>query len=297
MAQYQVKDIKKQNPTLWKSLNSTLSFFPFKVELDEQDTNSGGYLKGGFSVVSKFKNGASVADQDRVTDYHTSTIPILIDRILTEFKSIAEYISFTHNERLNSKPFNHIDGNEELETELTRFDRVPIGTLELPPVKASPPIIEAYIRRRTIFSLLEICLIIGSECFWSNKKLIRRLSSKPQTKNSNFLKALRVEPCLLQTEFGIAIIKNFTLWNRVDTDSIGTALKPQKNAKFKNQLSATKADSFASKAILILTAIHPQLKKLKNRELAMLLSEHPNKYISPKADLDSLRQLRKKLLN
>lgn len=297
MAQYQVKDIKTQNPTLWRSLNSTLSFYPFKISLDEQDTIYPGYLKGGLTVISKFKSGAPIAEQNRINDYHASCVPILIDRILKNYKSVAEYVSITHTERLSSKASNHIDGDEELEIERTRFDRVPIGTLELPPVKTSPPLIEAYIRRRAIFSLLEICLLVGPECFWSNKKFISRLSSKPQLKNSNFLKALRIEPCFLQTEFGISIIKNFTLWNRTDTDSIGTALKPQKNAKFKNQFIASKADSYVSKAILILTAIHPELKKLKNRELARLLSEHPNKYLSSKADLDSLRKLRKSLIN
>lgn len=295
-----MSEFKLLYPKDWVRFNSILNFYPKTLKDFEQDTSIPYYMKGGYSVRAQFKSGTSFAKVDKLAFVHKSSIPLLIDHILSHYKSIAHFISENHKDRTGAKPKNqtlNIELPDSIENSDLPFDPVPIGKLELPPKKNNPAIIEAYCRRRAIFALLEICVLVDPKMYWSNKVFLKTLSTNPQNKNSPFLQALRIEPCLLQTEVGRGILQEFSLWDRKEIDSLGTAIKPQKKAKIESTLTDNNIlKSYFSKAMLIVTAIDPKVKKLKLRELFDLLQEHKNEYIHRNYNRQRFAKIKKQLI-
>lgn len=269
MARYQKTHIRDSNKNLWANLNSILKDFP--TEISEKE-----YLikKGGIST------SPTTEGPEDLFFAAGLMIPFLIELIIYKRFSIAKFISETYHKRKLSKHSQELD-----------FGRIPLRSLKMPNLKKwNIVVMEPYVIRRAIFGLLEICFLLDPSIYTDNERFKKKILFQPYKSKSSFLRALRIEPSLLQNKLGQEALEQFALWNRKDINRLGVALLPQKKAKIQGELNQSKINSDIGKALMVLNAIEPNISKLKDRELKDLLLEHG--YCNSKMDENEIRKLR-----
>ncbi len=169
------------------------------------------------------------------------------------------------------------------------MDMIPYSLYGMPAPPKSQKSIDAYIYclRKIVWVLTRLCAENPVMCL-DNKKLKDWFWKIPTSNNSNFYKAVRIEPCLLQTDLGFEIVKTISFWNKEEAYALATAIKPTKKRS---------SDSFTQTNKLILTQIliliyclHPKSSKLKDRELLEILKT--NKYAPRSFTEESFRKIR-----
>lgn len=192
-----------------------------------------------------------------------TAIPDKLNRILEEHRSLAEYLREDYKNRIGK-----YKNNKTLP-----FDRIPLEKLVAPKWTAHAAILESYSRRRAINSLLTICAATKSDFAFSNKKFLESLRDSPHGQDSLFNKAIRIEPCLLQTRVGLSVLEWWPLWERSGIHSLGVALRPKGKSKIEDDFEVSTHTTLIKKALLLLQILASEAtQKLTDEELFELLS-------------------------
>lgn len=294
--------IKETRSSLWNRLNEVLWNFPLKIEQNEEDLNGqwGNCIKGGFcysSTFEHFKNDSNRADlSEGEPDPNISTALIYrYNEIFDCYGSISEYVKTDYIKRFESKEgIDGVEGEGGQGVSLP-FDRVPLAYLRMPSLTTKVPVVEAYVRRRVISSLLSIAVEVGPDTFFDNERFHSAMHKKPQEINSNFFRAVRLEPCLIQTQLGFSVLSQLRLWDRSDLRPLGVALTPEGKAEITPDMDTSSHTETLQKALMVLGAIEPEVSLLKDREFCDLFSGPQHGYWPQGYNLEAFTKLRTKV--
>lgn len=289
------RPVKETDPNLWNNLTVIASYYPAKIAQKEYETTARDVVINTWT--GTFPSGTAVADTpiDR-----ESSVSKYIDYIIDNYKSVAEFIRKDFALRIASNTSLLLISKKQsiLFSKVQRagLDRVPLEKLESPPKTKNLFLLEAYTRRRAIFSLLKVCTEIDLKLLKSNSKLKDSLLKNPQKENSAFNKAVRIEPCFLQTKIGNTVIHDLDLWDKKNIRGLGIALNPKGKMKINSEHETSKHTSLLQMILFILNAIEPKISKLKDSELIELLKINGH-YPRGDYDPDLFRKIRKPIFS
>lgn len=181
-----------------------------------------------------------------------------------ESKSIAH---FTHDSLRRLLGEDHYSGEDASGAGLIFSNTIPRSNRELVidsfdhiSSDSSHEEMDLYLIQRIIFNLASICLNSEPKLFFSNEAFLARLRSNIGSTDAFFSDVIRVEPALLQTKEGLAILRDLPFYNmRFAQTWAGALYRKEKNDWCKHTLPTT--HQRIKLWYLVATALEPKILK------------------------------------
>ncbi len=263
-----------------RNLALVLAKFPLRLSPDEEKYEGLAY-KNDRPLTVTFDSGSPIQRWPSNPRNLAAAIPSHIEEAIKEHDSIRNFVFKLVSDRKNAelrsainrknyKPLKHT----EYETRFKSFDTIPLA--ELPPTRTNinPARLEAYLRRRVIFSLTKICAI-EPKIYFDNKLFLKWINLEPSNPKSNYYKALQIEPCLLQTEIGTRILRTgISFWNKEQSQALSIALKTRNVAEKKGRITNETITAQLTQTLLMIETFYPDAFELTDMELQSILIKH-----------------------
>jgi hypothetical protein len=278
-----LSNTEKEN--ILETLNRVLEKFPMRLPSPPEPKSSPSTKE--FKRVSALPALTNDQIKKIVIEARQATARVVaknIDKIMST-KSLAFYLQT--EEALESEPeelqfFKTKEHEGRSYTTTIHFNdldahKIPIETLDSLTVDENPIVISLYARRRAILSLVTICVQLDPKLFYDNAELKGQWLGDASMDLKPFLKSLKIEPCLLQTEVGFDVLKTFNfLHSSSEAADLGRSLIPSRR---KSKGNGGKTEAQRTKiALLLMSAFEPHISKVTDIELIEILSRH--KFIS-----------------